>query len=935
LVILINLTPALSVSSASTVIQGTVRDESGDPIIGAEIIVYQETHFLGRRTSGPEGGFEFEAEPGTSYTLYAIADLDESPGYDYLPSRLDVSYDQSADITLRPGGSIALDGSVQFVDSENLPTSYVYAILDPSTGDVIDLDGLPLIYGSTLESLTEKMMLEEGVIVVPADTPFEVLVNASVLIENRVETKTFIASDPSGLETIQGGEITVDIREYSLPLNIEVLEEILGELAVSLEDMGSLGFYVAVEQGMTDSATIYLAEATSFLQGSEYVECFDALKLGYIQASQTQIRLTGMMRDASLSVYSLVVFLTISSTTVAFILANRIEVKALGSILLTILSLIILFLTFPGSTMVPMGSFVSVGLASIFLSLILAVGAPRVLKARGGDGHLPVRNIVVPIFSIAKRNIRRRKLRFALTLLSLTVLVMSFVSLTSFSNGYGLVVRRVSRYDSPVEGVLLRSQGYTQKDPISIPLREIESGWLASQPESVIVAPKVENTPTLLTPYSLGTINLHGILGIDPDTESMVTQIEDALQEGTLPSRSGIVISETIQEELGVDIGYTLYLNGQPLVVEGVLDDRATADLKELDGSSFLPSKLRNIDPTGERPQIVLELCEPSEFVIVHYSTALNLALTGITRTAISVDPDFETGAFAERIALERGYMAWSTSSEGVHLATLGSFFEGKGMPLLVPWAIVVLNVVITMLNSMYERREEISILSSVGLNPAQIAAVFMSEAAIVGFTAGGLGYLSGLGVYRALSFFGLALEVRQKVSAFWSLASIGIAMTAVLMGAYAALRSSIVITPSLMRRWRMDKRSVKYSEAYEMVIPVRFIPEEMGEYTDYMLNALRRLETHPTRCTSWIKTKDLPDRGMRIDFVYKTPGTLAENFYTKNTLLIERVPDEVEMSVVLKSMGDREWAYVVGSLVRMISMRWSTTQKHLGVGGG
>jgi hypothetical protein len=929
LVILIILGPGLTgISNASTVIQGTVRDESGNPIVGAEVLVYQDNHFLGRRESGPEGVFELEAEPGTSYTLYTFADLEESPGFDYLLSRIDVSDGQSAEVALSAGGSFTMDGDVQFVDSENLPTSFMYAILDPSTGEVIDLDGLPLIYGSTPGSLTETMMLDDGVIVVPADKPFEVLVNASVLIDNVVEIKSFIVSDSSGLETAQGGEISVDIREYSLPLNIEVLEELLGRLVVSLEEMGSVGFYVAVEQGMTDSASRFLAEAASLLQESEYVECFDALKLGYIQAFQTETRLALMVRDASLSVYSLIVFLTVSSATVAFILANRIEMKALGSALLAVLSLIVLYLAFPGTTMVPLESYVRVGITSIVLSLILAIFTPRVLKARGSDGHLPVRNIVVPIFSIAKRNIRRRKLRFAFTLVSLTVLVMSFVSLTSFSNGYGLVVRRVSGYDSPVDGVLIRSQGYSQTEPISIPIREIESGWLERQQESLGVAPKVENTPTLMTPYKLGNIRLNGILGIDPDTEGLITQIEDALQEGVLPLESGVVISETIQSGLDIELGHTLYLDEKPLIVVGILGDRATLGLKELDGSSFLPSKLVNIDPTGERPQIVTELCEPSEFVVVHYSTALGKALTGITRISVSVDSDFDTGAFAERLALERGYMAWSTSPEGIVLATLGSFFEGKGMPLIVPWAIVVLNVVITMLNSMFERREEIHILSSVGLNPAQIAAIFMSEAAIVGFTAGGLGYLSGLGVYKALSFFGLALEVRQKVSAFWSLASIGIAMTAVLMGAYAALRSSIVITPSLMRRWRMEKRDVKYFEPYEMTIPVRFLQAETDGYYSFMLQALKRLENHPTRMTSSIKTKKLGDGGMRIDFIYRSPGSMTENFYTKNTIFIEKGVEKGEMGVRLKTSGDQDWAYAVGSLIRMISMRWSTTQK-------
>ncbi len=915
-------------SRAESLIQGTVRDDSGTPIEGAEIFIYVGTSFQGKTGSDRDGAFGFEAEPGTNYTIYTTADREGPPGYDYVPSRSRVSLNQSADIILRPGGSLAFGGDIQFIDSESLPTSLMYAILESTTGEVIEVDGLPLIFGSDPNGLTQVMMLGDDVIVVPADTPFQVRVNATVLIDNDVETRSLLVSESPGLETSQGGVIRLDIRKYSLPRNMEVLEGLTETLVGALSDMGSVGFYLAVEQGMTESAAMFLAEAAPLLLDGMYVKSFDALKLGYIQASQAQLRLSSMVRDATLSVFTLIVFLTVSSTIVAFILANRIAVKALGSVILAVSALVILFLTFPGSTMVPFDSYVGVGLASIVVSLTLAVFAPRLMKARGSDGHLPVRNILVPIFSIAKRNIRRRKLRFAFTLVSLTVLVMSFVSLTSFSNGYGLVVSRVSGHASPGDSVIIRSQGYTQREPISIPTREIESGWLDRQPESVAVSPKVENTPTLRAPYSLGATRVFGVLGIDPDQEKFILPIEDALLEGALPSTSGIVISEALRSELDVDLGHTLYLNDQPLMVEGVMDDGDIRGLREIDGSSYLPSKLVNTDPYGERPQIMVELCEPSEFVMVHYSTALSLALTGITRIAVSVAPGYDTGAFAQRLALERGYLAWSSSPEGIHLASLGTFFEGKGMPLLVPWAIVVLSVVLTMLNSMFERRGEIHILSSVGLNPAQIAAIFMSEAAIVGFAAGGLGYLGGLGVYKGMAFFGLALEVRQKVSALWSLASIGIAMTAVLMGAYVALRSSNVITPSLMRRWRMDKRDVKYFEPYEMRVPVRFPPEEMGGYADYVLQALRRLETHPTRSTSLIKTRDLDDGGMRIDFVYRSPGLTGENFYTKNTLLIENGPEGDELSVRLRCSADREWAYVTGSLIRMISMRWSTTRR-------
>ncbi len=244
----------------------------------------------------------------------------------------------------------------------------------------------------------------------------------------------------------------------------------------------------------------------------------------------------------------------------------------------------------------------------------------------------------------------------------------------------------------------------------------------------------------------------------------------------------------------------------------------------------------------------------------------------------------------------------------------------------MVPWAIVVLNVVITMLNSMFERRREIHILSSVGLNPAQISAIFVAEASIIGLTAGGLGYLGGLGVYKGMALVGLSLEVRQKVSAFWSLASIGIAMTAVLMGAFASLKSSVVITPSLMRRWRIETQDGGF-EAVEIQIPVRLLREEVDGFIAYVVDALRDLKDDPIRTTSSIKVFDAKGEVTRIEFIYKAPSSTIGNFYTKNSLLIERDGENGEVAVRLMSFGEFDWAHTTGSLVRMIVVRWSTSK--------
>jgi hypothetical protein len=756
-------------------------------------------------------------------------------------------------------------------------------------------------------------------------------VEAWVLVDKSVVSKVFGISGGDGLVFRQGGLGHIDLREHSIPLSLEVLGTALGGVEDQLEEMDSLGFYVATEWGNLDSVSRSLSEARSLHREGRFIESYVACRRGYIDVSQIEARLVSMRGDASLSVYSILVFLTFASTTVAFLFSDRGVTKALGSVGLTVLVHGTLYAIYPGSSMVPFDRFVGVGVASALVSLAVAFLVPRLLKGRGRDGHLPVRNLIVPIFSMAKRDLLRRRLRFVFTLVSITVLVMSFVSLTSFSEGYGLVVKRVSG-GSSFNGVLLRAPEYTRLEPVSIALEGVEVEWLEQQPEVVDVALKAENLPMLNPAFSIDGTGLYGLIGLDPGSEGAVPPLEGVMVEGGLPSVGGVAISEGLSRGLGVGLGGEVELSGVALRVEGVFDDEGVMGLREVDGGPFLPRKLVNLNPEGELPHIVVETCEPREAAMVHIETALRMPLVGVSRIVMPVSEGYDVGVFAERLALERGYQAWSASADGVFVARLGSYLEGKGLPLLVPWAIVVLNVVVTMLNSMFERRRDIHILSSVGLNPAQIAAIFVAEASIIGLAGGGLGYLGGLGVYRVMGAVGLTLQVRQKVSAFWSLASIGIANSAILMGALAALRGSVVITPSLMRRWRIDVGDKGVFEPYRMTIPVRLLPEEMDDFTEFVIQALRGLEDHPVRRTSSIKRFDLADGGIRVDFVYRTEGAAAGNFYTKNSLSIDRV-EGGGVEVRLVSYGDQEWVHTTGSLVRLFMMRWSTLpRRHEGV---
>jgi hypothetical protein len=63
---------------------------------------------------------------------------------------------------------------------------------------------------------------------------------------------------------------------------------------------------------------------------------------------------------------------------------------------------------------------------------------------------------------------------------------------------------------------------------------------------------------------------------------------------------------------------------------------------------------------------------------------------------------------------------------------------------------------------------------------------------------------------------------------------------------------------------------------------------------------------------------------GKRITFIYKTVQAATSNFYTRNELKITRLPSG-EFGATLESLGDPNWVHVTGSLIRSLTMEYST----------
>jgi len=898
-------------------LSGVVLDRDGFPVPGATIAVYVGGRPGQSTLSGGDGAFTLDVAADSVEVLVYLDD-EGTEGADYVPFMAEASGGDALTVTLQPASTIIVEGTMQFVDTESLPLKTLTAIMDDDNA-TLNPSGVPLEYAKPPSGLMSRLGLPPDRIIVPAASLIRVGFNASVLIGSNIEDRRIIAG--SVATAPQGGVTSLDLGVYSVVFNRGLAEASRSALRQALAEMAGYGFYTTRQEAALGSGGMQLDDAARLFGEGDYQGSFDALKRGYLGFTHATRELGDMYGDAELSVYILIGFLAAASLTGGFLVTDGGLIQLAAGASVYGLTLATLYYAYPGSRIIAAASFVGAAAASFVGFTALAQVVPKLLSVGSLDGRVHTRNLLIPIFNIAKRSMRRRRLRFILTLTSITLLVMSFVTLTSFSEGYGLVESRY-QVGRPWRGVFLHEGGWTEAAPTFVLLSEAEREWLTELPGVTGISVKAESTPPQRAFLRVGGSPVMGVIGADASEDATVG-IGSVVAMGALPGPGGVLVSEALASRLGLGVGDAVTLGLIDLRVQGIFRNEALAALRDLDGEPYLPDKWVNTSPEGEAPIWVLESCEPEETVIVDAGTALRIPTVGVQRVALLLDAGTDPDGLAERLALERGYLSHSSTPASYTVFRLGNFFEGRGLSLAIPWAIVVLNVVVTMLNAMYERRREIAILSSVGLNPAQVSAIFVAEATVTGFVAGGLGYLSGLGLYKLMAALNLGLQVHQKVSAVWSLASVALAISAVLTGALVALRNSVVITPSLMRRWRIDTAKGGFQEPYRIAVPIKLHPEEVEPYLEYMWRWLYAQRDHPTQITSSMKR--LRDGDLRkIKFVYKSAQATTGNFYTANELIVRPQPGG-EYGVELLSLGDHDWVHVAGSLVRRLSVDYST----------
>ena len=207
---------------ATTRISGIVLDEKDVPIEDACVSIWLLNKLIVSCRTGSDGRFELDVEEGL-YKIYVLSDDDSTSGIDYLPAMIEFDPLRGDELTfnLMPAASLVIENYIQFVESESLPSSVSYCVLNES-GEILNIGGFLIKYGYSSDSQTSYLGIEPSHLVVPTGVNFTVMVNSSIIVKGERVIRSFIVDEPSFFNVEGGQLVAIDVRKYSIPFNIDV-----------------------------------------------------------------------------------------------------------------------------------------------------------------------------------------------------------------------------------------------------------------------------------------------------------------------------------------------------------------------------------------------------------------------------------------------------------------------------------------------------------------------------------------------------------------------------------------------------------------------------------------------------------------------------------------------------------------------------------------
>ncbi|MEQ1568753.1 MAG: FtsX-like permease family protein [Myxococcota bacterium] len=374
---------------------------------------------------------------------------------------------------------------------------------------------------------------------------------------------------------------------------------------------------------------------------------------------------------------------------------------------------------------------------------------------------------------LALRNLARNVRRTAITVAAIVFgLAMMHVTIAMGTGQYREMIRvGVSQLAGHV---VIQDRGYQKKHDSDLVVSGVAAAVerVRAEVPGATVAPRMSLAGLLVSPTaSVGV----GLLGVDGPTEAQVQDIEGKVVEGEWLATDlrSIVIGDQLARTLGVSLGDKVVYMGQHggatevgshlFRVSGVFHSGAA----ELDGFGAFVTLAAAQAAFGQPDTanlVTVHLADPND--IEHAAAALGRAFAD--------RPELEVLTWREALPDMWSLIQIDRVSNDVMMGILG--------------LIVAMGVLNTLLMSVLERVREFGVMLALGLEPRRLAVMIVAEGLMIGVIGSALGLAVGFALSWPLVTHGIDYtEVMGE-----TVESGGVAVSAVLKGAYNPLRSGV-----------------------------------------------------------------------------------------------------------------------------------------------
>jgi ABC-type antimicrobial peptide transport system permease subunit len=476
---------------------------------------------------------------------------------------------------------------------------------------------------------------------------------------------------------------------------------------------------------------------------------------------------------------------------------------------------------------------------------------------------------------IGVNNMKRRRIRTALTTATIVLVTFTMLSFTSISRRMNptLVAKDVQptytgiMYHWPGNICMDDGTYYAVRSLFADRADIIERRWLLPQKESGSAVPyRVSGAD--------GSVALiDAVLGLMPQENGFLQPLPMlAGRFFTAADAHEVVLPASLAQVLGVTAAkvgaVSVSLLGRSYTVVGIIDDERFRNILDINGRPLLPIK-DLITQTGggsvaeiatmqeeEMDDSGVFYVDTSALVLMPAKTAQNLGAQPYSVSIRLKDENsiWETVTSMLTATSAKFYIAsrepFAVAGEQGKQTKPGVYFIGSGYRtsiggltmLIVPLLIASTIILNTMLGSVFERKKEIAVYNAVGLNPTHIGLFFLAESFVYSVIGSVGGYLIGQFLSLTLNKFGLVSDINLNFSslsvAYVILFTISIVLLSTLYPASVATKAAV---PSGKRKWSMPPNNgttmeVMFPFIYQNhLLPgiMRYLEEYFGQYTE------------------------------------------------------------------------------------------------------